>query len=88
MRFSLFPRLFLCISCIWVPNMASLLGPIIYFQHGDVQGGVLKILHTHLGIIFPKVLPMFTSHYSISYSLGIISLQENILFSSHFSLIN
>jgi hypothetical protein len=35
-------------------------------------GGVLKILHTHLGFIFPKVFPMFISHYPVSYILGII----------------
>jgi hypothetical protein len=35
---------------------------------------MLEILHTHLGIIFPKVFPMFTSHYSVSYSLGRIFL--------------
>jgi hypothetical protein len=39
MRFSLFPHLFQCIFCIWVPNMASLPGPILYFHHSDVQGG-------------------------------------------------
>jgi hypothetical protein len=46
MRFSLFPRLFQCIFCIWVPNMASLLGPILYFHHSDVQGGVGDTSHT------------------------------------------
>jgi hypothetical protein len=46
MRFSLFPHLFQCIFCIWVPNMASLLGPILYFHHSDVQGGV-GVISTH-----------------------------------------
>jgi hypothetical protein len=36
--------------------------------------GVLELLHTHLGFIFPKVFPMFISHYSVSYILGIIFL--------------
>jgi hypothetical protein len=35
---------------------------------------LLEILHTHLGFIFPKVFPMFISHYSVSYSLGRIFL--------------
>jgi hypothetical protein len=51
MRFSLFPHLFQCIFCTWVANMASLSGPILYFHHSDVQGGV-EILHTHLGFFF------------------------------------
>jgi len=46
MRFSLFPHLFQCIFCIWVPNMAFLLGPILYFHHSDVQGGVGVTSHT------------------------------------------
>jgi hypothetical protein len=46
MRFSLFPHLFQCIFCIWVPNMASLSGPILYFHHSDVQGGVGDTSHT------------------------------------------
>jgi hypothetical protein len=77
MRFSLFPHLFQCIFFIWVPNMAFLLGPILYFHHSDVQGGVLELLHTHLGFIFPKVFPcllVIISHYLVSYILG-----ENIL---------
>jgi len=74
MRFSLFPPLFQCIFCIWVPNMASLPGPILYFYHSDVRGGMLEILHTHPGFLFPKVFPMFISHYSVSYSLGRIFL--------------
>jgi hypothetical protein len=44
MRFSLFLRFFQCIFCIWVPNMASLSGLILYFHHSDVQGGVLELL--------------------------------------------
>jgi hypothetical protein len=72
MRFSLFPCLFQCIFCIWVPNMASLPRTILYFQHIDVQGGGggVEILHTHLGFLFPKIFPTFFSHYSFSYSLG------------------
>jgi hypothetical protein len=35
---------------------------------------LLEILHTHLGFIFPKVVAMFISDYSISYSLGRIFL--------------
>jgi hypothetical protein len=35
---------------------------------------MLEILHTHLGFIFPKVFPMFISHYSVSYILGRIFL--------------
>jgi hypothetical protein len=74
MSFSLFPHLFKCIFCILLPNMASLPRSILYFHHSDVQRGVLEILHTHLGFHFPKVFPMFISHYSVSYSLGRISL--------------
>jgi hypothetical protein len=37
---------------------------------GGKGGGMLEILHTHLEFIFPKVLPMFISHYSVSYSIG------------------
>jgi hypothetical protein len=74
MIFSLCPRLFQCIFCIWVPNMPLLLAPILFFHHSDVQEGVLDILHTHLGFIFLKVLPMFISHYSVSYILGRIFL--------------
>jgi hypothetical protein len=40
MIFSLFPILFQCIVCIWVPTMSSFLGPILYFHHSDVHGGV------------------------------------------------
>jgi hypothetical protein len=72
MRFSLFPRLFQCIFCIWVFNMASFPGPILYFHHSERE--VLEILHRHLGILFPKVFPMFTSHYLVSYRLGRIFL--------------
>jgi hypothetical protein len=46
MIFSLFPHLFHFILCIGVPNMASLPGPILYFQHSDVQGGVGVTSHT------------------------------------------
>jgi hypothetical protein len=46
MSFSLFPHVFQCIFCIWVPNMASLSGPILYFHHSDVQGGVGVTSHT------------------------------------------
>ena len=47
MRFSLFPCLFQCIFCIWVPNMVSLPGPVIYFHHSDVQGGCWRYF-THI----------------------------------------
>jgi hypothetical protein len=53
--------------------MASLSGPILYFHHSDVQGGVLELIHTHLGFIFPKVffyLLVIISHYPVSYILG------------------
>jgi hypothetical protein len=73
MRFSLFPHLFQCIFCIWIPNMTSLSRPILYFHHSVVKG-VLEILHTHLGILFQKVFPMFTIQYPVSYSLGRIFL--------------
>jgi hypothetical protein len=46
MSFSLFPHLFQCIFCIWVPNMPLLPGPILYFHHSDVQGGVGVTTHT------------------------------------------
>jgi hypothetical protein len=75
MRFSLFLTLFQCIFCIWVPNMASLLGPIIYFHHSDVRGGgggVGVTSHTPR-IFFPKVFPcllFIISHYPVSYILG------------------
>jgi hypothetical protein len=72
MRFSLFPRLVQCIFCIWVPNMASYPGPILYFHNSDVHG-VLELLHTHLGFIFPNVfifLLVIISHYLVSYILG------------------
>jgi hypothetical protein len=54
--------------------MALLSGPNIYFHHSDVQGGLLDLLHTHQGFIFPHVFPMFITHYSISYILGRIFL--------------
>jgi hypothetical protein len=57
MRFYHFPHLFQCIFCILLPNMVLLSGPILYFHHSDVQGGVLELLHTHLGFIFLKVFP-------------------------------
>jgi hypothetical protein len=54
--------------------MASLPRPILYFHHSDVRGGgVLELLHTHLGFIFPKVFPcllVIISHYLVSYILG------------------
>jgi hypothetical protein len=53
--------------------MASLSGPILYFHHSDVQGGVLELFHTHLGFLFPKVFPcllVIISHYTTSYILG------------------
>jgi hypothetical protein len=37
------------------------------------SGGVLEILHTHLGFIFPKVFPcllVIIIHYPVSYILG------------------
>jgi hypothetical protein len=46
---------------------------ILYFHHSDVQGGVLELLHTHLGFLFPKVIPcllVIISHYPVSYILG------------------
>jgi hypothetical protein len=51
MRFSLFPHLFKFIFCIWVPNMASLSGPILYFHHSDVQGGCWRYF-THAYDLF------------------------------------
>jgi hypothetical protein len=54
--------------------MAMLSGPNLYFYHSDLQGGgVLELLHTHLGFIFPKVficLLVIISHYPVSYILG------------------
>jgi hypothetical protein len=53
--------------------MASLPGPNLYFHHSDVEGGVLELLHTHLGFIFPKFIPcllVIISHYPVSYILG------------------
>jgi hypothetical protein len=53
--------------------MVSLRGAILYFHHSDVQGGVLELLHTHLGFLFPKVFPcllVIMSHYPVSYILG------------------
>jgi hypothetical protein len=53
--------------------MASLPGPNLYFHHSDVHRGVLELLHTHLGFIFPKVfifLLVIISHYPVSYILG------------------
>jgi hypothetical protein len=53
--------------------MALLPGPILYFHHSDVQGGVLELLHTHVGFLFPKVFPcllVIISHYPVSYILG------------------
>jgi hypothetical protein len=73
MRFSLFPHLVQCIFCILEPNMALLLGPILYFHNSDVQGGVLELFHTHLGFIFPNFFPcllVIISHYHVSYILG------------------
>ena len=46
---------------------------------------MLEILHTHLGFLFPKVFPMFISHYSIFYSLGRIS-SRRIFSSVHTSI--
>jgi hypothetical protein len=91
MSFCLFPHfIFQCIFYTWVPNMASLPGPNIYFHHSDVQGGVLELLHTHLGFFFPKVFYLFISH---NYSLSIIlyfrreySTSRIFSFSSHFNL--
>jgi hypothetical protein len=57
--------------------MASLSGPNRYFHHSDVQGGVLELLHTHLGFLFPKFFPcllVIITHYPVFYNLG-----ENIL---------
>ena len=73
MRFSLFSRLVHCIFCTWAPNMASLPGPIPYFHHSDVQGGLLELLHIHLGFILPKFFPcllFIINHYPVSYVLG------------------
>jgi hypothetical protein len=53
--------------------MASLSGPIIYFHHRENSGGVLELLHTHRGFIFPKMFPcllVIISHYPVSYILG------------------
>ena len=53
--------------------MASLSGPNLYFRHSDVQGGVLELIHTHIGFIFPKVIPcllFIISHYLVYYILG------------------
>jgi hypothetical protein len=36
MIFSLFPHLFQCIFCIWVPNITLFSGPIVYFHRSDV----------------------------------------------------
>ena len=52
MRFSLFPRLFQCIFCIQVPNMASLSGPILYFHHSDVQRGYWSYFMSFLSLYF------------------------------------
>jgi hypothetical protein len=63
--------------------MALLSGLILYFHHSDVQGGVLELLHTHLGFIFPKGFPcllVIISHYLVSYILGEIFHLESILF--------
>jgi hypothetical protein len=62
MRFSLFPHLFQCVFFIWVPNMASFLGPTFIFTIVMFRG-VLEILHTHLGFLFPIFFPMFIIHY-------------------------
>jgi hypothetical protein len=45
----------------------------IFFSYKK-RSCVLELLHTHLGFLFPKVFPMFISHYSVSYILGIIFL--------------
>jgi hypothetical protein len=49
--------------------MASLPGPILYFYHSDVQGGVLELLHTHLGFVVHFLL-VIISHYIVSYIIG------------------
>ena len=50
--------------------------PKVTKSQGSGQGKtiLLEILHTHLIFIFPKVFPIFISHYSVSYSLGRIFL--------------
>ena len=48
------------------------MGPILYFHHSDVQGGVGLTSHT-TRIFFPKVIPcllVIISHYPVSYILG------------------
>ena len=38
-----------------------------------LEAGVLELLHTHLGFVFPKVFPcllVIISHYSVSYISG------------------
>jgi hypothetical protein len=73
MRFSLFPHFIFSVSFVlgyltwprcWDPIFIF---TIVMFR------GVLELLHTHLGFIFPKVFPcllVIISHYPVSYNLG------------------
>jgi hypothetical protein len=73
MRFSLFPHFIFSVSSVfgyltwprcWDPFFIF---TIVMFR------GVLELLHTHLGFIFPKVFPcllVIISHYLASYILG------------------
>jgi hypothetical protein len=84
MRFSLFPHFIFSVSFVlgyltW-PRCQD---PIFIFTIVMFRG-VLELLHTHLGFIFPEVficLLVIISHYPVSYILG-----ENILFSFHTSV--
>jgi hypothetical protein len=73
MSFSLFPHFIFSVSFVlgyltW-PRCRD---PIFIFTIVMFRG-VLELLHTHLGFIFPKVFPcllVIISHYPVSYILG------------------
>jgi hypothetical protein len=69
MRFSLFPHLVKCIFYIWVPNMASFPGPILYFHHSDVQGGCWRYF---------RELHILSSNSDSIYSLTVVSQKNNV----------
>jgi hypothetical protein len=46
---------------------------MVFREINSIGFVMLELLHTHLGFIFPKVIPcllVIISHYSVSYILG------------------
>jgi hypothetical protein len=73
MRFSLFPHFIFSVSFVFgYLTWPRCRDPFFIFTIVMFRG-VLELLHTHLGFIFPKVFPcllVIISHYPVSYILG------------------